>query len=109
MINRPSDCMDTLKKDTEGVTSIENPDGIKQVYVKEEKVEMITETTHVPLGPYLPNNPMGREFVSQKIGYFCSLCNAIYVTEDEARNEHCSSHSHYEKLKAYMEQKGNPA
>ncbi|XP_061092167.1 matrin 3-like 1.1 [Conger conger] len=107
-LSQPSDSMDTQKTDTEGETSDENSDGIKQVCVQEGKVEMITEPTHVPVGPYLPNNPMGREFVSQKIGYFCRLCNAIYVTEDEARNEHCSSLSHYEKLKAYLEQNGNP-
>ncbi|KAJ8338458.1 hypothetical protein SKAU_G00374240 [Synaphobranchus kaupii] len=106
-ISQPSDSVDS-QKETEGETSSENTDGIKQVCVEEEKMETIPEPSHVPLGPYLPNNPMGREFVSQKIGYFCSLCNAIYVTEDEARNEHCSSLSHYEKLKAYLEQNGNP-
>ncbi|KAJ8394048.1 hypothetical protein AAFF_G00053920 [Aldrovandia affinis] len=108
-ISQACDSMGAQRKDTEGETNSEKPDGrIEQVCVKEEKVETMSDHTHGPLGPYLPNNPMGMEFVSSKVGYFCSLCNAIYVSEDEAREEHCSSLSHFQKLKAYFERNSDP-
>ncbi|KAJ8015077.1 hypothetical protein DPEC_G00022380 [Dallia pectoralis] len=44
------------------------------------------------------NNPVGREFVKPVVGYFCNLCKVIYADEDEAKNEHCSSPSHYQKF-----------
>uniref|UniRef100_A0AAZ3QJG6 RRM domain-containing protein n=1 Tax=Oncorhynchus tshawytscha TaxID=74940 RepID=A0AAZ3QJG6_ONCTS len=40
----------------------------------------------------------GREFIKPVIGYFCDLCQVIYVNEDEARNQHCSSLCHYLKF-----------
>nr|XP_046152686.1 matrin-3-like [Oncorhynchus gorbuscha] len=49
------------------------------------------------------NNPVGREFIKPVIGYFCNLCQVIYVNEDEARNQHCSSLCHYLK---FMEHSG---
>ncbi|XP_064876032.1 calponin homology domain-containing protein DDB_G0272472-like isoform X1 [Oncorhynchus nerka] len=49
------------------------------------------------------NNPVGREFIKPVIGYFCDLCQVIYVNEDEARNQHCSSLCHYLK---FMEHSG---
>ncbi|KAJ8254957.1 hypothetical protein GJAV_G00199300 [Gymnothorax javanicus] len=100
-ISQSSNSMESSEKGTVGESNSENAGVVHRACV--EKVEMKTEPVHVPLGSYLPNNPMGREFISQKIGYFCSLCNVIYVTEDEARNVHCSSLSHYEQFKAHME------
>ncbi|XP_031654372.1 matrin-3 isoform X2 [Oncorhynchus kisutch] len=49
------------------------------------------------------NNPVGREFIKPVIGYFCDLCQVIYVNEDEAKNQHCSSLCHYLK---FMEHSG---
>ncbi|XP_036799319.1 matrin 3-like 1.1 isoform X3 [Oncorhynchus mykiss] len=49
------------------------------------------------------NNPVGREFIKPVIGYFCDLCQVIYVDEDEAKNQHCSSLRHYLK---FMEHSG---
>ncbi|KAL2077431.1 hypothetical protein ACEWY4_026935 [Coilia grayii] len=70
-----------------------NKDGIKAAPVvvvkKEENI----------LGEYQPNTPVGQEFVRPVVGYFCNLCNAIYTTEEEAKNQHCSSLSHFQKLK----------
>ncbi|XP_014068788.2 matrin-3 [Salmo salar] len=50
-----------------------------------------------------PNNPVGREFIKPVMGYFCNLCQVIYVNEDEAKNQHCSSLCHYLK---FMEHSG---
>ncbi|KAL0973716.1 hypothetical protein UPYG_G00209990 [Umbra pygmaea] len=47
---------------------------------------------------YQPNNPVGREFIKPVVGFFCHLCKLIYADEDEAKNEHCSSFSHYQKF-----------
>ncbi|XP_064811455.1 uncharacterized protein LOC135526754 isoform X2 [Oncorhynchus masou masou] len=44
------------------------------------------------------NNPVGREFIKPVIGYFCDLCQVIYVHEDEAKDQHCSSLCHYLKF-----------
>ncbi|XP_031413779.1 matrin 3-like 1.1 isoform X2 [Clupea harengus] len=56
-------------------------------------------------GQYQPNNPVGQEFVRPVVGYFCNLCNLIYATEEEAKNEHCSSLSHFRKLKEHEQKK----
>ncbi|XP_076867624.1 uncharacterized protein LOC143518758 isoform X2 [Brachyhypopomus gauderio] len=53
----------------------------------------------VPLGPYKPSNPVGLHYVVPKSGFFCRLCNLFFTDERRAREEHCSSLSHYSKLK----------
>ncbi|XP_063046260.1 matrin 3-like 1.1 isoform X2 [Engraulis encrasicolus] len=55
------------------------------------------------LGEYQPNNPVGQGFIGPVVGYLCSLCNVIYTTEEEAKNQHCSSLSHFQKLKEHLE------
>ncbi|KAI1899069.1 hypothetical protein AGOR_G00078890 [Albula goreensis] len=107
-IFQPSGSANTQSHSEEQGTSSEHPDVKNEVCDRESKVETKPDPAADPLGPYLPNNPLGIDFVCQKIGYFCSLCNTIYVSEDEAKNEHCGSLSHYYKLKAYLEQNGNP-
>ncbi|XP_064875099.1 matrin-3-like [Oncorhynchus nerka] len=47
---------------------------------------------------FQPNNPVGREFITPVMGYFCNLCQVVYVNEDEAKNQHCSSLCHYLKF-----------
>ncbi|XP_064874408.1 matrin-3-like [Oncorhynchus nerka] len=47
---------------------------------------------------FQPNNPVGREFITPVMGYFCNLCQVAYVNEDEAKNQHCSSLCHYLKF-----------
>uniref|UniRef100_A0A673ZZB8 Matrin-3-like n=1 Tax=Salmo trutta TaxID=8032 RepID=A0A673ZZB8_SALTR len=44
-----------------------------------------------------------QEFIKPVMGYFCNLCQVIYVNEDEAKNQHCSSLCHYLK---FMEHSG---
>uniref|UniRef100_A0A668V4M4 Matrin-type domain-containing protein n=1 Tax=Oreochromis aureus TaxID=47969 RepID=A0A668V4M4_OREAU len=40
---------------------------------------------------------VGTEFVRPVVGYFCNLCQLIFAEEDEAKQQHCSSLSHYKK------------
>lgn len=40
---------------------------------------------------------VGTEFVRPVVGYFCNLCQQIFAEEDEAKQQHCSSLSHYSK------------
>ncbi|XP_063784698.1 matrin-3 isoform X2 [Pseudophryne corroboree] len=54
------------------------------------------------LGPYKANNPVGVEYVVPKTGFYCKLCSLFYTTEDVAKVTHCSSLSHYQKLKKVM-------
>ncbi|KAI4874751.1 hypothetical protein NFI96_028369 [Prochilodus magdalenae] len=50
-----------------------------------------------------PNEPLGTEFVRPVVGYLCNLCNVIYASEEEAKDKHCRSLSHHEKLKEHKE------
>uniref|UniRef100_A0A673JN73 Uncharacterized LOC107756708 n=1 Tax=Sinocyclocheilus rhinocerous TaxID=307959 RepID=A0A673JN73_9TELE len=46
---------------------------------------------------------MQTPFVRPVVGYFCSLCNAIYASEEEAKDEHCRTPMHHQKLKEHKE------
>ncbi|XP_070960308.1 matrin-3-like isoform X2 [Oncorhynchus clarkii lewisi] len=61
----------------------------------------LSSTSLVPLGPYEPNNPVGVEYV--KMGYYCRVCFLFYSNEESAKKVHCSSQSHYQKLKKHLE------
>ncbi|TRY97461.1 hypothetical protein DNTS_008200 [Danionella cerebrum] len=69
--------------------------------VKEELLDNVPETQP----PIL--NPAGTEFVRPVVGYMCSLCNCIYASEEEAKNEHCRSPLHHQKLKEHTEGKAS--
>ncbi|KAK3535834.1 hypothetical protein QTP70_021147 [Hemibagrus guttatus] len=55
--------------------------------------------TDEPVGPSSGVSFTGTEFVRPVVGYFCNLCNVIYATEEEAKDEHCKSPAHREKVK----------
>ncbi|XP_064811459.1 matrin-3-like isoform X2 [Oncorhynchus masou masou] len=61
----------------------------------------LSSTSPLPLGPYEPNNPVGVEYV--KMGYYCRVCFLFYSNEESAKKVHCSSQSHYQKLKKHLE------
>nr|XP_029515131.1 LOW QUALITY PROTEIN: matrin-3-like [Oncorhynchus nerka] len=61
----------------------------------------LSSTSPVPLGPYESNNPVGVEYV--KMGYYCRVCFLFYSNEETAKKVHCSSQSHYQKLKKHLE------
>ncbi|XP_028668478.2 matrin-3-like [Erpetoichthys calabaricus] len=67
----------------------------------ERTVEMGNKPKHEPVGPYQPKNPVGVEFVTPKSGYFCELCNLFYLKEEVAKVTHCSSLTHYKKVKEH--------
>ncbi|CAL8358072.1 unnamed protein product [Merluccius merluccius] len=54
--------------------------------------------------PPKPTKPIGAEFVRPVVGYFCNLCEVIYVDEEEAKTKHCSSLTHYQKYKEHTGQ-----
>ncbi|XP_053549140.1 matrin-3-like [Bombina bombina] len=54
------------------------------------------------IGPYQPNNPVGVEYVIPKNGYYCRLCSLFYTNEEVAKVTHCSTLSHYQKLKKIL-------
>ncbi|XP_016145120.1 LOW QUALITY PROTEIN: matrin 3-like 1.1 [Sinocyclocheilus grahami] len=64
---------------------------------EEENSDAVSETQTPVM------DPVGTEFVRPVVGYFCSLCNAIYASEEEAKGEHCRTPMHHQKLKEHKE------
>ncbi|XP_041635512.1 uncharacterized protein LOC121504624 isoform X2 [Cheilinus undulatus] len=54
------------------------------------------------LPEFKPNNPLGKEFVVP--GYFCSLCSVFYKNENTAKELHCSSQKHFNKLQKHYQE-----
>ncbi|KAM8971928.1 matrin-3 [Pelodytes ibericus] len=52
--------------------------------------------------PFQPNNPVGVDYIVPKTGFYCKLCSLFYTNEDVAKVTHCSSLSHYQKLKKVL-------
>ncbi|XP_041123178.1 uncharacterized protein LOC121324984 isoform X3 [Polyodon spathula] len=50
------------------------------------------------LGPYMPDNPVGLEYMVLRTGYFCRLCS-VFSSSEKEKTAHCSSLEHYEKVK----------
>ncbi|XP_048883489.1 RNA-binding protein 20-like isoform X2 [Brienomyrus brachyistius] len=110
--SQPSDCLDG-GRDMQQIPSPKSPitqardrpegEGHTTEDKAKDKPEPTAEPPANPFVPYQPHTPLGQEFVHPVVCYICRLCNAIYTSEDEAKNEHCSSRSHYEKLKVHLE------
>ncbi|KAG5852239.1 hypothetical protein ANANG_G00060300 [Anguilla anguilla] len=112
-ISQPSDSVDTQKKDTEGDCgneaagaapcggASEKSCGSEGTPSTKPQAEKKPAPTSLPLGPYQPNNPVGVEYV--KMGYYCRVCFLFYSNEETAKKVHCSSLSHYQKLKKHLD------
>ncbi|XP_018882926.1 matrin-3 isoform X4 [Gorilla gorilla gorilla] len=75
----------------------ENADG-----QSDENKEDYTIPDEYRIGPYQPNVPVGIDYVIPKTGFYCKLCSLFYTNEEVAKNTHCSSLPHYQKLKKYL-------
>ncbi|XP_034532275.1 uncharacterized protein LOC117807219 [Notolabrus celidotus] len=53
------------------------------------------------LPEFKPNNPLGKDFVVP--GFFCNICSVFYRSESIAKEVHCSSQAHYDKLKKHYQ------
>ncbi|KFO19319.1 Matrin-3 [Fukomys damarensis] len=65
----------------------------------DENKEDYTIPDEYRIGPYQPNVPVGIDYVIPKTGFYCKLCSLFYTNEEVAKNTHCSSLPHYQKLK----------
>uniref|UniRef100_A0A8C2MMN3 Matrin-3 n=1 Tax=Cricetulus griseus TaxID=10029 RepID=A0A8C2MMN3_CRIGR len=83
---------DDSNKDTS-----ENSDG-----QNDENKEDYTIPDEYRIGPYQPNVPVGIDYVIPKTGFYCKLCSLFYTNEEVAKNTHCSSLPHYQKLKKFL-------
>uniref|UniRef100_A0A4W5PIM5 Matrin 3-like 1.1 n=1 Tax=Hucho hucho TaxID=62062 RepID=A0A4W5PIM5_9TELE len=84
------------------IVSVKNDDENREAASTPSQAEgKLSSTSPVPLGPYEPNNPVGVEYV--KMGYYCRVCFLFYSNEETAKKVHCSSQSHYQKLKKHLE------
>uniref|UniRef100_A0A8C5V6R8 Matrin-3 n=2 Tax=Microcebus murinus TaxID=30608 RepID=A0A8C5V6R8_MICMU len=75
----------------------ENADG-----QSDENKEDYTIPDEYRIGPYQPNVPVGIDYVIPKTGFYCKLCSLFYTNEEVAKNTHCSSLPHYQKLKVSL-------
>uniref|UniRef100_A0A2K5C6K4 Matrin-3 n=1 Tax=Aotus nancymaae TaxID=37293 RepID=A0A2K5C6K4_AOTNA len=75
----------------------ENADG-----QSDENKEDYTIPDEYRIGPYQPNVPVGIDYVIPKTGLYCKLCSLFYTNEEIAKNTHCSSLPHYQKLKKFL-------
>ncbi|XP_073676335.1 matrin 3-like 1.1 [Garra rufa] len=76
----------------------------KKEYAADDQSVTNAENSDVVTETHTPSvlDPVGTEFVRPVVGYFCNLCNAIYSSEEEAKNEHCRTPMHHQKLKANL-------
>ncbi|XP_066572744.1 matrin 3-like 1.2 isoform X2 [Amia ocellicauda] len=92
---------------SEGTEAVSSNGVSDVVCVKEEspktkpQPEKKPEQAPFTLGPYQPDNPVGVEYV--KMGYYCRVCFLFYSNEETAKKAHCSSLTHYQKLKKHLE------
>lgn len=68
----------------------------------DENKEDYTIPDEYRIGPYQPNVPVGIDYVIPKTGFYCKLCSLFYTNEEVAKNTHCSSLPHYQKLKKFL-------
>ncbi|XP_058479955.1 zinc finger protein 638-like isoform X2 [Solea solea] len=60
-------------------------------------------TADFKLPPFTPNSPLGQEFVVPKSGFFCNLCRVFYLSENTAKELHCSGQKHYDNLQKHYQ------
>ncbi|KAJ8000846.1 hypothetical protein DPEC_G00184630 [Dallia pectoralis] len=53
--------------------------------------------------PFIPDTPVGMEFLVPKSGFFCKVCSKFYSGTDEAKKNHCKSLKHYQNLEKSLE------
>ncbi|XP_059846047.1 matrin-3-like [Hypanus sabinus] len=73
----------------------------------EPSTEQIKTLSPIPdeykLGPYKPNNPVGLDYVVPKTGFYCKLCCLFYTSEETAKQTHCGTIEHYQRLKKVLD------
>ncbi|XP_051869648.1 matrin-3-like isoform X2 [Pristis pectinata] len=73
----------------------------------EPSTEQIQALSPLPdeykLGPYKPNNPVGLDYVVPKTGFYCKLCCLFYTSEETAKQTHCGTIEHYQRLKKVLD------
>ncbi|XP_078087353.1 matrin-3-like isoform X2 [Mustelus asterias] len=81
----------------------EEAKGNSSTICEEPSSEQIQALSPLPdeykLGPYKPNNPVGLDYVVPKTGYYCKLCCLFYTSEETAKQTHCGTVDHYQRLK----------
>uniref|UniRef100_A0A8C5QGI0 Matrin 3 n=1 Tax=Leptobrachium leishanense TaxID=445787 RepID=A0A8C5QGI0_9ANUR len=72
----------------------------------ETSAENTADLQKSDIGPFRPHNPIGVDYVVPKTGFYCKLCSLFYTNEEVAKITHCSTLSHYQKLKKVLTKTG---
>lgn len=94
-----NDEKDVLDADS---SKISEPSESENAAHPETTSENTTDLLKSVVGPFQPNNPVGLDYVVPKTGFYCKLCSLFYTNEEVAKVTHCSSLSHYQKLKKVL-------
>ncbi|XP_035462999.2 zinc finger protein 638-like isoform X3 [Scophthalmus maximus] len=70
---------------------------------KRSRSQSPRSSANVKLPPFIPNNPLGQEFVVPKSGYFCNLCRVFYLNQSSGKEQHCVSQRHYDNLQKHYQ------
>ncbi|XP_041049095.1 matrin-3-like isoform X1 [Carcharodon carcharias] len=98
------DLRNSMDENTEvDIKTSEEAKGNSSTTFGEPSSEQIQALSPLPdeykLGPYKPNNPVGLDYVVPKTGYYCKLCCLFYTSEETAKQTHCGTIDHYQRLK----------
>lgn len=61
--------------------------------------------TKYVIPPFDGATPVGQAIITPMQGYFCQLCNKFYSTKASAKDTHCKTKTHYDKLKQILQEK----
>ncbi|XP_029439809.1 matrin-3 [Rhinatrema bivittatum] len=92
-------------KGAEAVEKGQTPDASIKEDMEMSSLALSAMPEEYMIGPYQPNNPIGVEYVVPRTGFYCKLCSLFYTNEEVAKTTHCSSLSHYQKLKKALNKK----
>ncbi|ESO98275.1 hypothetical protein LOTGIDRAFT_231367 [Lottia gigantea] len=80
------------------VSTLHKAVGISQSFIIKILVSKKKLVVESKLKPYSASNTSGVEYVVPVAGFFCKLCKKFYNKESYAKDDHCKTKAHYDKV-----------